>query len=280
MDGMSSSNVQGVSGTMLWINLHLEWTGTAGFSFGCQHIDGVSVTCRPFQTYLVHRQTTNSINSEMEDDSWWQRQSNVLGVVIGAIVLAPNVLSSYPKVSGAITQNFIPDLIVEETNFRQLPGKAKLDALSFSGDRKTCFLLALNTGLGSVCDIFARKRQHRCVLKFLGCSKNLAKAALDEDLDAALAFADFSQTDFGKRLPQEVLTNIYSLLWNLEAERCTDFANVKPNERKRRPKPVCACVYFSSIDILAQTSCDKPRSRTKWRRHRKANDYVVPDHAC
>ena len=150
----------------------------------------------------------------MEDESWWQMQSNVHGVVIAAIVLAPDVLSSYPKVSGAIAQNFIPDLIVAETNFRQFAGMAKLDALSFSGDRKTSFLLALKTGLENLCDIFAWQTQHRRFFKYLACSRNTATAALDAALDEARAraFADFSQTDFGKKLPQEVQTNIYSML--------------------------------------------------------------------
>ena len=34
-----------------------------------------------------------------------------------------------------------------------------------------------------------------------------------------------------------------------------DFANVKPNERKQRPKLACACVYFSDTDALVQTLC-------------------------
>ena len=91
---------------------------------------------QPFETYIVHGLKRRSCSLGDQDDYWWGLQSNTHSIYIAEIELTPKQISSYPRITFPVVENFIPGLIVSVKKFRSFTGTARLNALDYLGGQK------------------------------------------------------------------------------------------------------------------------------------------------
>ena len=137
---------------------------------------------QPFETYIVHGLKRRSCSLGDQDDYWWGLQSNTHSIYIAEIELTPKQISSYPRITFPVVENFIPGLIVSVKKFRSFTGTARLNALDYLGGQKRFFYSGLLHGLDELHTKYTyiggkTKKQES---KYLGQSKGLVKIALND----------------------------------------------------------------------------------------------------